>query len=96
MLEQQGQKYLDELQREKQRRQEIESTISTLQSESEKLRQCIHEKENAVDPDVLQKLRETVKDLKKEIKHKDSRIKKLEGVRLTKEQCAVLKKIKVR
>ena len=92
MLEQQNQKYLDELQCEKQRRQEIESKISTLQSESEKLRQCIQEKENAVDPDVLHKLQETVNDLKNEIKHRDSRIKKLEVVRLTKEQCAALKR----
>ena len=95
ILELQSKKYIDEIQCEKQRRQEIESTISLLQSEIEKLRQRAQEKENAVDLDVSQQLQKEVEDLKNEIINRDARIKKLEGVRLTKEQCAVLKKIKV-
>jgi chromosome segregation ATPase len=92
--ERRSQTYLDESQCERQRRQEIESTVLILQAEIEKLRQSMLKKEDAVDADISRKLQE-VEDLKKEIVSRDARIKKLEAVRLTKEQCAVLKKIKV-
>ncbi|KAI2496269.1 hypothetical protein MHU86_18226 [Fragilaria crotonensis] len=91
--ERRSQSYLDESESERQRRQDIESTVSALQDEIKKLRQRMLEKENAVDAGISVKLQE-VEDLKKEIVSRDARIKKLEAVRLTKEQCAALKKIK--
>ena len=107
-LENQCEKCLDESQTERKRRLDVEAILPVLEAEIQKLKQraqekesanqiqAIANKENAANSNVVKKLQEQVKDMKKETKSKDARIKKLEAVRLTKEQCAVLKKIKVR
>jgi chromosome segregation ATPase len=107
-LEKRCEKLLDESHSERKRRLDIERTLPSLEAEIEKLKQSVQEKEssyraqilankeNAMDSNTMKNMLEEVKNLKLEIKNKDARIKKLEAVRLTKEQCAALKKIKVR
>jgi chromosome segregation ATPase len=96
-LESQGKMISEELEEEKKYRISLESKILSLQGEMKNLRLGkLEEKHYVANENVLAEMKEKLKDLNQELLKKDSRIKKLEAVRLTREQCAALKKIKVR
>ncbi len=79
----------------------LESGIPALKQENERLVMQIGDinsnrigKKN--EGEAIEKLQATIDSLSKEIKSKDIRIKKLEAVRLTKDQVKDIKKMKVR